>query len=108
MRKGRSPPASVRVTYSCPGGEAAFKRDLSAEEQASLRHVFERPAPLLHVRGQNVGEEHADEHGRKPFKRVNTSGHALTVSYNTVGSESARQCICEPQVRGTTERGWEA
>ena len=88
VKHGRRPAVSTRVTFACPGGEAAFKRGLSAEEQARLRHVFERPEALLHVRGQHVGEEHAGEH-EEPTMRVNASGRALTVSYNTVGPKSA-------------------
>ena len=53
-RLGRAPPPFVRVTYACPGGEAAGRAQLSAEEQARLRHVFAKPDARLHVRGSEA------------------------------------------------------
>jgi hypothetical protein len=81
---GKTAGESTRVLYSCPGGEAAFKRDLSDEQQQRLEHVFVRPEPLLHVRGHAVGREHG-----KPKMTVNSSGRALTASFTTSADDNA-------------------
>jgi len=68
VRLGVRTSSHQTVKYSCVGGEEAFKRLLSADEQKRLKHVFARPENFLHVRGV------------KASRTVNTSGRALTVS----------------------------
>ena len=66
----------MRTSYTCRGGEAAFKAALSNEEQRRFLGVFTRPDALLLVRDAASG-------GR--VGAGNKSGRALAVS---TGGES--------------------
>ena len=77
----KAPGSTTRVMYLCPGGVAAFQRELSNEEQARLHTAFSRPDALLHVRGEAVGAEQGPERRMT----VNSSGRALTVSFSVPG-----------------------
>ena len=44
---GKKPAGSVRTSYTCRGGEAAFKAFLSDTEQQRFQQAFARPDALL-------------------------------------------------------------
>ena len=78
VRLGKLPTGIVsRELYSCPGGEAAFDRDLNDDEKARVTSAFARPPPTLHVRGHAVGREQGPH---QTGMMVNSSGRALVVS----------------------------
>jgi hypothetical protein len=75
---------TTRVTYTCPGGVAAFERELSEEEQARVHSAFSRPDALLHVRGEAVGGG-----SQKRQMTVNSSGRALAVSFSAPNGQDS-------------------
>ena len=76
---GKKPASSMRTSYACRDGEAAFRASLSDEEQRRFKHVFARPDAILLVRDQTGGR----------MRSSNKSGRALTVSTGGASASGA-------------------